>query len=312
MNAVYAVDVGLQKIKAMLPASVVVEGKDVKFERWQKGGKQLVLSAKTHEMALSSAATEGLKKQCKFDVGMFRRLGDLQGDIFGLLMESVGTLRFVFGGDDGGVVYIDGEESVPDYMKIFENCVKFLKPKGITNLHRAGDRVSLAFVMDQLTEVPKREGEQIQSGVHVSMNGKIRLSEYNLTLFCTNGMTSAHYDRGISITDEEFEKILAVVSEDAGKFAMQYSTLTDHKLEDAAGVLSRLRGMKIIPSDILEKSLSGIASLGDEATAYDLVNHVTALQHNSKVGSDPMLLAVGGRMAQALSHKHCAKCGVVV
>jgi len=249
------------------------------------------------------------KKVTGIDAPMLGRLSQTVRDAaFGDLMSRVQAPLTAKIRQDRILDISDRDKSEkPDYNKWMDLLLTKTQPVGVANTYIAPDHLSFALVTSATKEPPKRKGDVIHSGILAEFNGRITVREYSYRLACLNGACASRMGGAVVITEDTFTEVMDRTLQQSSNFLDGLIQLDEHPLADSGALVGGLSRSRILNANQVAAITSRLATLQSGATEYDLVNLMTAIQHES---NDPQAWAeVGGKAISFLHGNHCASCG---
>ena len=313
-NQLLSVEEGRKRILDSVPLQARVRSKALKFVSSEKNTMKLQTS---DGLLLTFPWQHGqwLRRKFGFDPVMLGKLPEsLQKQCWEHLMNE--DIELVLKMEGTKVVDIQKATSAEDvdYEKWVDTAIEKLQPQGFSNFFRHSNKFGFGLVLDEAKEPSNRVGDPTQVGVYFSMNGHVQVSPYSLRLACTNGMLREKVSRfKFEVTLEGFETVSKQVIAESRMMISEMNHLTEKKLEDAGSLVGRLSKMHILTGSKVARVTEDLSQLGSDATEYDLIQAITAHQHQAnESGNNLSWLAAGGRALTHLHHDHCSKCGVIV
>lgn len=175
----------------------------------------------------------------------------------------------------------------------------------------------------QLNGSPKTKvGDYTHAGVYVKKKDvksdthsfDLDLGAFLYRLQCTNGMVSPqNFSFNVGKTNGDFKQVLAestmkAVSYAATEFMSKFVELDEKKVENPAQFLNQLSEEHKIGSRDLPDLIAKLASLPENATAYDIVNMVTNHANELNPRARQRFQLFGGIAVEALSNHRCRTC----
>lgn len=305
-----SVDEGVSRIKALIPRIVEVKTSELTYAGSEKNALHLHnLKEEGRLLCLPWSKAQQFRKRTGIDPVMMERLSpELQTQCWEALMREDQDFCFKVVGEQVVAVPIQSEE-LPNYHNLVERLVTKVSPIGFSNIFSRRDKVGFGMVTSRTQEPPTRSGDSVHEGLYVSFNGQAQVQPYNLRLVCTNGMLSMKLQRGTSVSEENFDSVIDTVIARSTTFTEEFIHLTQNRIENSGGLIGRLSRMHILNSRQVTQIAEQLGTLGDNATEYDLVNMITAMQHDRE-NSLSWALA-GGNSVNFLHNDHCSHCGTV-
>lgn len=234
---------------------------------------------------------------------------NLRVQIWQELMAQAGTDTFSVKADPlhDNVIALNFANKTVDYAAWIDAIIQHAKPTGFANFYHKNDIVGFGITTDR-TLSPKGKDDPIHAGVYVSFNGSVQVSAYNVRQVCSNGMLGTQIRKGFEVSElDQLPAMLTQALDHAVRLTEQFTHLTEHKLVNSGGIVGHLSRLRILNSRQVTQVSEQLGRLGDEATEYDLINIITAQQHNRE--NNLSWLIAGGRSTSYLSEGHCDKCG---
>jgi len=314
-NQLLTVEEGREKILASVPVKSRVQSKALSFISSDKNTMKLKTS---DGLLLTFPWQHGqwLRRRYGIDPVMFGKLPEsLQRQCWEHLMNEDIELALKLEGTK--VIDIQAATSVEDvdYEQWVDTAIEKLKPKGFSNFYHHKNKFGFGLVLEEATEPKTRIGDVTQVGVYFNLNGHVEVAPYSLRLECTNGMLRERLSRfKYEVTLEGFETVSNSVISESRMMVGEMMHLTEKKLEDAGSLVGRLSKMRILTGPQVARVTEDLAQLQSEATEYDLIQAITAHQHQADSDSNRSLdwLVAGGNALTHLHNDHCSKCGVIV
>ena len=167
------------------------------------------------------------------------------------------------------------------------------------------------FLTTENAAPPKRVGEPSHAGLFASLNGRVELAPYVCTLSCTNGMRSERrYPRKVVSMEDLQEKVSVMVEAtilQSQTLLGQLMRLDDITVKSGPAFLGRSAHDYGLPAKLRARLNDMYAELGDEPTAYDLVQYVTKQAHET---NNDRFQDFGCYLTQSfVDENRCQKCG---
>lgn len=302
-----SVDKGLEQLQDRLPRFKVIEPS--KMELREVKGTKVTIDYEGEEIEFPHKVALRLRSLVGIDATMTSRLSrGLQEQVFDELKRR-GPERIFARMRGNEVLKLTSDEQIANipYKLLVDQAIEVVNPIGIANIVSDRSMVGIGLVTDRVHEAPEKQGDVLHSGIYLSMNGGVIVSEYNLRQTCINGMIGLRHEREVSIPVEEFASVCSKVVEGGRLFTDRFLTLAQNRLEDSGALVGHLRQTGHLNDRQIGQVVTRLVALEDDATEFDLVNSITTLQHEKP--NSLSWLVVGGRIARSLCEEHCSRCG---
>lgn len=198
--------------------------------------------------------------------------------------------------------------SISDWVdRIFE----ITRAQHVTNICQTRSGVHFGAVTDSTVEPPSRVGDVIARGLSATINGSVTAAAFTLRLACTNGMRSITAGNHRRVSEDSYAEDLRYILDRSAILAAHVAGLAGQRLTNGASFLRTLHRSGAITSTQLTRILDLLPSLPDDASQFDLINLITAIQHDDH--ENPMRwVNVAGYFVDALTDTRCTRCGHVL
>lgn len=304
-----SVEDGVRRLYNLLPEVRHTKLSDLRCNRVE--GNVLYLQTPEDEVfKMGWAEGASFRTRCGVDATMLGRLpAELSDQCWNHLVAHNDAEISLKVRDTSVVQVSPGDQEFPDYRRWTDRIINAIEFEGISNI-TTGREVGFGAITRAFQTPPRDVNDIINQGVYFTMNGQLKARPYNMRLTCTNGAIGMDYGRTRVLEEADWKETIAKVMEDAREFTEAFVHLSERPVRNVAGLMGRLASNRIIGPQMTTQALASIASLGEETTEYDLVNHITAQQH--RFPNDLNWLIVGGRAIDHLHADHCSHCGAPV
>jgi hypothetical protein len=304
------VEVGRGKILTLLPrVEEVVPGQLRLVEAKESA---LVLDVGGQSLTMNWAEGQTFHTQTGLDAKMLSRMSPtLRNQAF---MELVGNLRgpMRFKVRDETIVgFLKDQQEYPNYQRFLDRAISEVKPLGIGNIVFSRDKVGFGLVTNSVQAPPTKRDDVIHEGLYFSFNGAPTVEPYNFRMVCSNGMLGIRrLGQAWVLSDDTFSGTITAALETTKRCVTAFTELTTRPIANPGGLVGHLSKIRVLNAQQVQKIVEQVASLGTEATEFDLVNLITAQQHTNE--NSLSWLEAGGRTLEHLHTQHCSHCGTAV
>jgi len=306
-----SVEDGVQQVHSLLPVLHKVKTKDIKLRDVDKN--VLTVSVPdVGDLKMSWAEGQSFKGRTGIDPTMLGRLSnDLKVRAFNELIGNAGD-EMQFKTRDTTIVNISpAERNFPDYRVLLDRAVTFLEGsgqlKGFANIYSNRDKVGFGVVTSAVQTPPKKVNDVVHEGLYFGFNGEARVQPYNYRLVCSNGACAMRFELAQMVTPETFDVVMRGMVGKAELFTRSFVHLDERPAPQPGNLVGRLSRLRVLNNVQVAQIMQQVATLGGNATEFDLINLITAHQHGRS--NDLSWLVAGGQAIAYLHDDHCPNCG---
>lgn len=146
------------------------------------------------------------------------------------------------------------------------------------------------------------------SGIWLRCNGKVETCGFVYRMVCSNGLMREHRmteHKTNSGLLESIQKNTLLALQDSRKSLDEFLELADQPVDNPALFINHVARVHHYPARMVTKVIEQLPTLPKNATRYDLVNLVTAMEHTEK---DQAYGWLGGNIVGEFHHHLCNNC----